>query len=63
MHDVDEARVRDRILGCRLGTAIGGTLGQRFEGQEGPRMATERVIGCADPATGMWIPGCSEQLR
>jgi len=27
---------RDRILGCWLGKAVGGTLGQTFEGLEGP---------------------------
>lgn len=30
---------RDRILGCWLGKAIGGTLGQTFEGLEGPLSA------------------------
>ncbi len=30
---------RDRILGCWLGKAVGGTLGQTFEGLEGPLSA------------------------
>ena len=27
---------REKILGCWLGKAVGGTLGQTFEGLEGP---------------------------
>ncbi len=27
---------RDRVMGCWIGKAIGGTLGQSFEGQDGP---------------------------
>lgn len=30
---------RDRIIGCWLGKAVGGTLGQTFEGLEGPLSA------------------------
>lgn len=28
--------IRDRVLGCWVGKAVGGTLGQTFEGLEGP---------------------------
>jgi ADP-ribosylglycohydrolase len=31
---------RDRVMGCWLGKAIGGTLGQSFEGLDGPLDAT-----------------------
>ncbi len=31
--------VRDRVMGCWLGKAVGGTLGQTFEGLEGPLTA------------------------
>ena len=27
---------RERVMGCWLGKAVGGTLGQTFEGLEGP---------------------------
>lgn len=33
------AGLRERILGCWLGKAVGGTLGQTFEGLEGPLTA------------------------
>ena len=32
--------LRRRIMGCWLGKAVGGTLGQAFEGQEGPLSAS-----------------------
>src|ERR1700761_5480479 len=32
--------LRDRIQGCWLGKAVGGTLGQTFEGLSGPLEAT-----------------------
>ncbi len=32
--------LRRRVMGCWLGKAVGGTLGQSFEGQEGPLSAT-----------------------
>lgn len=31
---------RDKVMGCWLGKAVGGTLGQTFEGLEGPLEAT-----------------------
>ena len=31
-----EPTIRERMLGCWLGKAVGGTLGQTFEGLEGP---------------------------
>lgn len=33
---ISRADVRDRMMGCWLGKAVGGTLGQTFEGLEGP---------------------------
>lgn len=33
-------RYRDKVMGCWLGKAVGGTLGQTFEGLEGPLEAT-----------------------
>ena len=32
----DISRYRDRVMGCWLGKAVGGTLGVPFEGQDGP---------------------------
>lgn len=34
--DVGAAQLRQRMLGCWLGKAVGGTLGQTFEGLSGP---------------------------
>jgi hypothetical protein len=33
---IDGARYREKVLGCWRGKAVGGTLGQSFEGLEGP---------------------------
>lgn len=32
----DRSRLREQVMGCWLGKAIGGTLGQSFEGLDGP---------------------------
>lgn len=33
---IDSARYREKVLGCWRGKAVGGTLGQSFEGLQGP---------------------------
>jgi ADP-ribosylglycohydrolase len=34
--DPDRPTYRDRVIGCWLGKAVGGTLGMPYEGQDGP---------------------------
>ncbi|WP_203567578.1 hypothetical protein [Aestuariimicrobium ganziense] len=62
---MDQQVLRSKIMGCWLGKAASGTLGQSCEGAEGPLDfrpdegdgVAEWVIGLAEVPSYLWIPG------
>lgn len=56
--EIDVNAYREKVLGCWLGKAVGGTLGGPYEGQDGPLALT-----CYDPVPDRMLPNDDLDLQ